>query len=396
MTSPPIPVDPVTDLPNVIGASPHNRLNQLSPGPNHMPVAQAAQRTPGQQHMQMPMPMPQEPQYSQQMPASYASPGYQALQQAPPNSGLPPQSTVYTHGPGDQGRTTPGFRSASRQDQSRHDHATPRGTPHRQPSVPPPQHGTPGRAPSMPPPGPNPSTDRHFYNPADSYLDHVEHDPKLQEMLHGAPTRTFHTSFGQTEPSRPMTSGPHSHTQQELRPPSRQMDPRGTVHDKPLPDLRDVPIPMTMPMPMPDYESDIHRAQSTAHRSRHRASGQGDLKHSRSMSQIPDGDRYPVFPRPQGVGHSRQSSREQGFAQHPQAASLAQSRSRLAGGLRSDLDLAEPDLDMIEEEAHSQRPRRADTMYEGGGGHHHHRTRSHPSMPSLKQRPVVSESMPKK
>jgi hypothetical protein len=61
-------------------------------------------------------------------------------------------------------------------------------------------------------------------NAASSYLDRVEHDPRMQNMLHGAPQRTF------TMPSQAPTGHTRSRAPDTLAPPDS-----ASMMDKPLP-----------------------------------------------------------------------------------------------------------------------------------------------------------------
>lgn len=96
----------------------------------------------------------------------------------------------------------------------------------------------------------------------DSYLDRVEHDPRLRSMLSGAPTRTIHTPV-------PMTgSSANTGTDKPLPHPSGGKSKRSASQRHSLMD-------------------GLHGQHATAH--------------------ISTGDRYPTFPK-NGRGHSRQSS----------------------------------------------------------------------------------------
>ncbi|ORY33794.1 hypothetical protein BCR39DRAFT_268546 [Naematelia encephala] len=197
---------------------------------------------------------------------------------------------------------------------------------------------------------------------ADSYLDRVEHDSNLKDMLAGAPTRTLHTSvFPQSVRSTVGNGG-------------RVSEEQGSS-DKPLPN----PF-------IQQQQNAVGRSQTTrpsragtmnsqvpvsTRGNRRMSLSEGLHAHSHLSSQVPDGDRYPVFPHAGGK-HSRQSSYgsvdptrfalpPSGMAsrvQSPndQASSVRQtpqsrstrSRSRMAGGLRHDGDL-EPELSAVDE-----------------------------------------------
>lgn len=126
-------------------------------------------------------------------------------------------------------------------------------------------------------------------NPADSYLDRVEHDPELRQMLSGAPSKTVHTSVISSSNSR------------HYRSPS--------LVDKPLPD------PFSQQTSHRDRQAtrgpSLTQNDNQGSRRGHRLSlSDGLHAHSHAQNQIPDGDRYPAFPgvNNQGRSHSRRSS----------------------------------------------------------------------------------------
>ena len=137
--------------------------------------------------------------------------------------------------------------------------------------------------PSSLPRGPEPPSRHHA---ADSYLDRIEHDTRLQQMLSDAHSKSLHTS---------------------------QFPPieAGGMSDKPLPD------PFT-----PHHHTSGQRSAAESHgprhgekKSRRRESLTDGMHPSMMMSTIPDGDRYPHFPgaQPHGglahVGHRKTHSR---------------------------------------------------------------------------------------
>lgn len=155
-------------------------------------------------------------------------------------------------------------------------------------------HGTPRRGKSAPSHG-------QLHGPADSYLDRVDHDPRVQALLAGTRNKTIHSS---------------------AYPPSSFQG-----HDR----ARSVSAPGTdKPLPQPNNPA---RAHTTKHHSSSRAgtavtgpagdkSGKGggrggrrfslmdDLHHGHAKNGIKDGDRYPPFPHhpPITKEHSRQDS----------------------------------------------------------------------------------------
>lgn len=127
-------------------------------------------------------------------------------------------------------------------------------------------------------------------NAAESYLDRIEHDPRLQQMLAGAQTRSLHTSqFPHTEDGEmsekplPNPFAPQTHDQ--------SMSARGT------------------------FGAGQRSTQAGERKSRRRQSLSEGMHPSMLMSTIPDGDRYPQFPgaQPHGglahVGHRNVHSR---------------------------------------------------------------------------------------
>ncbi|WWD15901.1 hypothetical protein CI109_100325 [Kwoniella shandongensis] len=213
---------------------------------------------------------------------------------------------------------------------------------------------------------------------AESYLERVDHDPSLKRMMAGAPTKTIHTS-----------AVPHTEAgTRDTRPPTANQshyDNGGSVFDKPLPN----------PAAYQGSGNRLSRAQTTKGPSRTGPNTMEDRSglgrrmsvgenvqpnsRQRPMSQIPDGDRYPIFPM-KGKEHSRQSSygsidpaaiglpisrdvsavqspnsqyRGGRRASHPtpQRSVRTPARSRVAGALRNDEELDQPGLENIEEAA---------------------------------------------
>lgn len=128
------------------------------------------------------------------------------------------------------------------------------------------------------------------HNAADAYLDRVQHDPRLQGMLAGAPARSF-----------PMTStnlGPTPHgsgTQQ-----SQSRRPSSTIN------------PMDKPLPLPQetqhrrYVSDGGHSQfagshgGSGRRTSIRSGrhyGLHNREHRKGQPSLSQPDRYPTFPR---------------------------------------------------------------------------------------------------
>jgi hypothetical protein len=127
---------------------------------------------------------------------------------------------------------------------------------------------------------------------ADSFLDRVDHDPRFQQMLAGAPTRTVHTS-----------AVPQSAVPSVNRNPSHSMG-RSQV------DLPEKPLPVPGVARAQTIRAPSNAGTNvTSGRPRRRFSlMEGLHAHSHSQSHLGDGDRYPVFPGAGGRGHSRQSS----------------------------------------------------------------------------------------
>lgn len=118
-------------------------------------------------------------------------------------------------------------------------------------------------------------------NAASSYLDRAEHDPRMQNMLHGAPQRTF------TMPSHAPTQHTRSRAPDTLAPPDS-----ASMMDKPL--------------PSPHGRSTHQSHQQAASRAGHSRQGSHiprdilspprqdyNAPFDRSLSQA---DRYPPFP----------------------------------------------------------------------------------------------------
>jgi len=118
-------------------------------------------------------------------------------------------------------------------------------------------------------------------NAASSYLDRVEHDPRMQHMLHGAPQRTF------TMPSQAPAGRTRSHAPDTLAPPDS-----ASMMDKPLPS----------PHGRSDHQSHNQVSSRVGH-SRQGSHMPRDIlspprqdhnaPFDRSLSQA---DRYPPFP----------------------------------------------------------------------------------------------------
>ena len=118
-------------------------------------------------------------------------------------------------------------------------------------------------------------------NPADSYLDRVEHDPQLKKMLVSAPSKTIHTN------SVPAPNG------------RSQLTP--SLAEKPLPNPY-------LERPGPQQPTNIGR--NPHYLSNRFSLSEGLNTDAHTQSHIVDGDRYPAFPGRNGRsrGHSRQSS----------------------------------------------------------------------------------------
>lgn len=124
--------------------------------------------------------------------------------------------------------------------------------------------------------------------PADSYLDRVDHDPRVQAMLAGTRNKTVHSS------AYPASS--HQ------------------GHDR----NRSVSAPGTeKPLPPPNSATRAHTTKQQSSRAGTAPSGRGrrfslmdDLHGQHVRNEIRDGDRYPPFPRhtPMTRGHSGQDS----------------------------------------------------------------------------------------
>ncbi|KAJ9097709.1 hypothetical protein QFC21_004747 [Naganishia friedmannii] len=132
------------------------------------------------------------------------------------------------------------------------------------------------------------------HNAADAYLDRVQHDPRLQGMLAGAPARSF-----------PMTSTnicPTPHGSADQRLPSRR--PSSTIN------------PLYKPLPLPQemqhrrYVSDGGLSQfaagsqggsgrRTSIRSGRHHAGLHHREHRKGQPSLSQPDRYPTFPRHQ-------------------------------------------------------------------------------------------------
>lgn len=158
---------------------------------------------------------------------------------------------------------------------------------------------------------PNAQTDRSSHgnalmtdpvlNPptADSYLERVDHDPELKMMMAATRSKTVHTSQVPTAVTTELENGrqPPAATKSQFE------DNRSNVH-KPLPPLK-LDIPGVT-------RSHTVRAAPTDSVSNNRQFKRMSLSeglhnydyHQRPMNQIPEGDRYPIFPLP---GQNRQN-----------------------------------------------------------------------------------------
>ncbi|KAK8869826.1 hypothetical protein IAR55_000394 [Kwoniella newhampshirensis] len=220
---------------------------------------------------------------------------------------------------------------------------------------------------------------------AESYLVGVDFDPSLRHMTPGAPSRMIHSA------AVPLTERSAGFTQPPTAARS-QFDDGASALDKPLPN----------PMIHSGANNGLARAQTAKAPSRAgpnvtdnrfkigRRMSLSDGLHTQSrqrpMSQIPDGDRYPIFPT-KGRDHSRQSSygsidpaaiglpmsRDVSAVQSPdselrgegrssthptpQRSARTPARSRVAGALRQDQDLAQPGLEDIDEATEEEAPR---------------------------------------
>ncbi|WVQ71637.1 hypothetical protein IAR50_001177 [Cryptococcus sp. DSM 104548] len=245
---------------------------------------------------------------------------------------------------------------------------------------------------------------------ADSYLDKVDHDPELKQMMAGARSRTIHSS------AVPSTDGRSGELLQPRSASRSHFDDSVSNVDKPLP-----PVSMA--------NSRVSRAQSTRGQTREPSTvgsrrpnrrmslsdGGNDYKHhhQRPMSQIPDGDRYPVFPLPgQTVhngqnGHGQQPFREPSDFQSINTDRLnrgpsVSARSRVADALRGDMDI-EPGMPEMDERQFAQGQVLPSMQMQNGGPpmrpppSGHQRTQSGPprpppSMPNMRHR--INTAMP--
>ena len=257
-------------------------MQQSAPPQYQGPQGSAAQS----QMMQSQYPAQRPGQMSQQMPSMMMGPQGMSWMVPPPN---PPRYNQTSRSV-PHGHTPPPDREL---DRAIADSQTPRhqsqalmgDTPRRHSQ----RHPAPG---SVQPPRLEPVSRP---SAADSYLDRVEHDPQLKQMLSGAPSRTIHTG-----------GGPGSEAFERGRSVSDSRVPRSpSLMDKPLPD---------------PFDTGLSRSQTTRGQSRPTTDNRGSRRrqsltdglhaHSHALNQIADGDRYPAFPGVggHGRGHSRQSS----------------------------------------------------------------------------------------
>ncbi|OXG38765.1 hypothetical protein C360_01191 [Cryptococcus neoformans Bt15] len=166
---------------------------------------------------------------------------------------------------------------------------------------------------------------------ADSYLERVDHDPGLKKLMAGVRSKTVHTS---QVPTAAMT---------ELEPGRQPLTAtRSQFDDKPLPpltlDTHGVTRSHTVRAPPKDSIANNNR------RPRRMSLSEGlhnhDHHHQRPMSQIPDGDRYPIFPLPgQSGGHHGFGTVESTNIDHAAPLELSNFRSpnsEYRGGRASD------------------------------------------------------------
>lgn len=135
-------------------------------------------------------------------------------------------------------------------------------------------------------PLPDPALNPHT---ADSYLERVDHDPGLKKMMAGARSKTVHTSQVPTAATPGLEPGRQPLT-----------DTRSQFDDKPLP-------PLTLDTPGVSRSHTVRAPHKDPIASNNRLPRRMSLSeglhnydhhHQRPMSQIPDGDRYPIFPLP--------------------------------------------------------------------------------------------------
>lgn len=187
-----------------------------------------------------------------------------------------------------------------------------------------------------PPPPPHPSMPSYSLagqHAASSYLDRVEHDPRVQDMLNGAPDRSFHDQPshvseyprqsqpqpqeqqqqfhqppGQTHFTEHAAPSSRNMTQQPLPPPGagHQRFESVTSMDKPLPPPGGQAFHPHSTAHAPS-QSNGHVGPATLHHRdpypHHQSQGPRDIlspprqthpvRHDKSLSQV---DRYPPFP----------------------------------------------------------------------------------------------------
>ena len=125
----------------------------------------------------------------------------------------------------------------------------------------------------------------HRPNAADSYLEHVQADPRIQDLLSGAPSKSIHTSVAASHPA--------------IYPSNLSM------YEKPLPDPRGHSRSHSMRTRTQQAPSSLpHRRAATQRYSL----ASGLHAHSHTAGQVGDGERYPPFPT--GNGHAYEGVRE--------------------------------------------------------------------------------------
>ncbi|KIY31533.1 hypothetical protein I305_06004 [Cryptococcus gattii E566] len=234
---------------------------------------------------------------------------------------------------------------------------------------------------------PNAQTDRSSYDnalmadpvlnlpTADSYLERVDHDPGLKKMMAATRSKTVHTSQVPIAVTIELENG-----RQPLTATKSHFDDNRSDVDKPLPPLK-VDIPGVT-------RSHTFRAAPTDSISSSRRPKRISLSeglnnydyhyHRRPMNQIPDGDRYPIFPLPgqnrqNGLGtveptninhviplevsnfqspnseyRGGRASEWSTPARHNPGPAASSVRNKVASALRKDMDI-EPELENIEE-----------------------------------------------
>lgn len=158
---------------------------------------------------------------------------------------------------------------------------------------------------------PNAQTDRSSYDnalmtdpvlnlpTADSYLERVDHDPGLKKMMAATRSKTVHISQVPTAVTTELENG--------RRPPTAtksQFDDNRSNVDKPLP-----PLKLDIPGVTRSHTVRAAPTDSISNSRRPKRMSLSEDLHNydyrlRPMNQIPDGDRYPIFPLP---GQTRQN-----------------------------------------------------------------------------------------